>query len=67
MFGRQPFSVAPFCFLEQEEPTITAQRLQARDRSGPLFHVEDFSGPAVAVRDRSGPAFGLTDASRGVP
>ena len=67
MFGRQPFSVAPFCFLAAEEPLAAAQRLQARDRSEPFMQVMDFSGPAFAARDLSGPAFCSTDETRGVP
>ena len=53
MFGRQPLSTAPFCFLEELEPVNVFQRLRARDLSQPFFSVRDFSGPAIAVRDQS--------------
>lgn len=53
MFGRQPFSTAPFCFIEQEEPQNVYQRLRARDLSQPFISVRDFSGPAIHTTDES--------------
>lgn len=53
MFGRQPLSTAPFCFIEQEEPVNVYQRLRARDLSQSFISVRDFSGPAIPVRDES--------------
>lgn len=53
MFGRQPLSTAPFCYLREEEPYNVFQRLRARDLSQSFISVRDFSGPAAPVRDES--------------
>ncbi len=67
MFGRQPFSTAPFCYLREQEPVTLSQRLQAFDHSGPFIFVRDASGPFIAAYDHSRPGIGLRDSSEGTP
>jgi hypothetical protein len=43
MFGRQPLSTAPFCYLLEQEQPDAYQRLRARDLSGPAFMIRDES------------------------
>ena len=67
MFGRQPFSTAPFCTLRNPIPVLIAQRLRAFDHSQPFITVRDFSGPFIAAYDHSRPGIRARDESEGTP